>query len=169
MNKHEFVNENGDLLESTVETAEGGSFRVTIGEKIFQLQPTGDNTFAVSINGNRSIAAAVRDRDGVIYVDIDSHLFELREPSEDGFAGDAGAHGGEKDKIFAPMPGKIVKIQVSVGDAVSEKQAMIVVEAMKMENQVVAKAAGTVKTINFAEGDQVDTETPIIILDLNEA
>jgi biotin carboxyl carrier protein len=45
---------------------------------------------------------------------------------------------------------------------------MVIVEAMKMENQVNAKAGGTVKAINFAPGDQVDTESPIIELDLGE-
>ncbi len=49
-----------------------------------------------------------------------------------------------------------------------EKQPMVIVEAMKMENQVNSKAKGTVKAVNFAAGDQVDTETPIIELDLAE-
>ena len=73
---------------------------------------------------------------------------------------------GEKDKILAPMPGKIVKIQVAMGDEVTEKQPMVIVEAMKMEHQVMARANGKVKAINFADGDQVDTESPIIELEL---
>ena len=72
------------------------------------------------------------------------------------------------EAVAAPMPGKIVKIMVEVGDEVDVKHPMVIVEAMKMENQVNAKAAGTVKAVNFAAGDQVDTETPIIELDLPE-
>jgi len=45
---------------------------------------------------------------------------------------------------------------------------MVIVEAMKMENQVNAKAKGKVKAVNFAVGDQVDTETPIIELEIEE-
>ncbi len=76
-------------------------------------------------------------------------------------------HDLEKDKVFAPMPGKIVKIHVRVGDDVVEKQILAVVEAMKMENPVQALASGKVKSVNFSEGDQVDTEQAIIELDLD--
>ena len=81
-------------------------------------------------------------------------------------SGDAG-HAGEKDKAYAPMPGKVVKLHVSVGDSVTAKQPLVVVESMKMENVVVAAAAGTVKKINFAPGDQVDTERAIVELELS--
>jgi biotin carboxyl carrier protein len=43
---------------------------------------------------------------------------------------------------------------------------MVIVEAMKMENQVNSRAKGKVKAVNFSAGDQVDTETPIIELDI---
>ena len=109
----------------------------------------------------------VKNKD-VYYIDVDSVLLEAREPSAEGFAGGAGDQAAVKDKIFAPMPGKIVKIMVAVGDEVDIKQPMVIVEAMKMENQVNAKAKGKVKAVNFAVGDQVDTETPIIELDIEE-
>ena len=64
------------------------------------------------------------------------------------------------------MPGNIVKLLVAVGDTVEVKQQTVIVEAMKMENPVLARAKGIVKAVNFAEGDQVDTETPIIELEL---
>jgi biotin carboxyl carrier protein len=66
------------------------------------------------------------------------------------------------------MPGKIVKIMAEVGGDVREKQALVIVEAMKMENPVLARAKGKVKAIHFAVGDQVDTESPIIELELEE-
>ncbi|MCH8026710.1 MAG: hypothetical protein IID63_01145 [candidate division Zixibacteria bacterium] len=64
------------------------------------------------------------------------------------------------------MPGKIVKLLVKVGDRVSEKQPLMIVEAMKMENQVNSPAAGIVKAVNASVGDQVDTVSAIIELDL---
>ena len=111
--------------------------------------------------------AVVRNKD-TYYIDIDSVLLEVREPSDEGVAGGAGDQAAVKDKVFAPMPGKIVKIMVAVGDEVTEKQQLVIVEAMKMENPVPAKANGKVKAVNFSEGDQVDTETPLIELDLDE-
>jgi len=92
----------------------------------------------------------------------------LTIPSDDnGFGGGAGSV-GEKDKVYAPMPGKVVKLLVKEGDEVTKKQPLVIVEAMKMENQVNSPSDGKVKKINFADGDQVDTDTPIIELDIDE-
>lgn len=165
MSKLEFLFD-GEPVESTL-TKNGQSFEVTVGDKSFRLEPFGTNRYWVTVDGLKKLVAAVYDK-GTIYIDIDSVLLEVTEPSEDGFAGGGSDHGGAKDKIFAPMPGKIVKIMVAVGESISVKQPMVIVEAMKMENQVNAKANGTVKAINFSEGDQVDTETPIIELELSE-
>lgn len=163
MNNLEFLFDD-EMLTAKIEKV-GDAFNVIAGEKKFHFEPAGENQYHVALNGQRYLAAVVYNK-GTYYIDIDSMLFELKDPSSDGVAGGAGGHGGEKDKIYAPMPGKIVKIMVEVGDEVTEKQAMVVVEAMKMENQVNCKAKGKVKAVNFSEGDQVDTESPIIELEL---
>jgi biotin carboxyl carrier protein len=165
MNKQEFII-NDETIESVLEK-NGENFKVLVGEKEFVLQPMGNNLYACYLNGKKSVVAVVKNKD-VYHIDIDSVLLEAREPSAEGFAGGAGDQAAVKDKIFAPMPGKIVKIMVTVGDEVEVKQPMVIVEAMKMENQVNAKAKGKVKAVNFAVGDQVDTETPIIELEIAE-
>ena len=152
------------MIDSSCEKV-GGNLKVTVGEREFLFEPVGPNLFATTLNGTKCVIGAAEDQ-GTYYIDVDSVLLEVREPSEDGFAGGAGGQAGEKDKILAPMPGKIVKIQVAVGDDVTEKQPMVIVEAMKMEHQVVARANGKVMAVNFADGDQVDTESPIIELEL---
>jgi biotin carboxyl carrier protein len=162
MNSHDFVID-GETIASSYEK-QGDLVRVVTKSREFLFHPVSDNLFNVTIDDHTYHAAAVFHK-GVYYIDIDSVLVEVREPSEDGFAGGGTGHEGEKDKIYAPMPGKIVKIMVSIGDAVEEKQPMVIVEAMKMENQVNSKTAGTVKAINFSPGDQVDTESPIIELE----
>ena len=167
MNSLDFVFGDAAEVVSASFEKEGSLIRVTIGEKQYELRPLGDNLFAVTVDGTRSQVAVVRHK-GIYYIDCDSLLLEVREPSESGVAGGAGDHAAQKDKIFAPMPGKIVKIMVGIGDHVDVKQPMVIVEAMKMENQVNSKAKGTVKAVNFSEGDQVDTETPIIELELKE-
>ncbi|MDH3892423.1 MAG: hypothetical protein OEV49_15225 [candidate division Zixibacteria bacterium] len=165
MNKTEFVYD-GEMVEAACEK-NGHVLTATVGETVYEFTPVGDNLYATTVDGRRCLVA-VAARNGTYFVDIDSMLIELQEPSEDGFAGGAGSQAGEKDKIFAPMPGKIVKIMVEVGDDVTEKQPMVIVEAMKMENQVNSRAVGKVKAVNFAVGDQVDTESPIIELELGE-
>ncbi len=59
--------------------------------------------------------------------------------------------------VEAPMPGKILKINVSAGQAVKFGQPIIIMEAMKMENEIVAPQDGTVAEIRCSVGDQVDT------------
>lgn len=58
-------------------------------------------------------------------------------------------------KVTAPLPGTILKVDVSVGDTVTEGQTVMIMEAMKMENQVNAAKAGTVSAIKVNVGDSV--------------
>ena len=67
-------------------------------------------------------------------------------------------------KIEAPMPGNVLKINVKVGDTVAEGQAVAVLEAMKMENDIVAPSAGTVASVNVSVGDAIDTAAVIVTL-----
>jgi len=157
---------NGDTVVSVLEK-EGDNFKVKVGDCEFEFRCTGKNLFSTTINGAKSHIAAVKHKE-VYYIDINSVLLEVHEIPEDTFSGAAGDLVGERDKVFAPMPGKIVKIMVGVGDEVEEKQPLVIVEAMKMENQVHSRARGKVKAVNFVPGDQVDTETPIIELELSE-
>ena len=69
-------------------------------------------------------------------------------------AAPAGAAGSVK--VAAPMPGKILGIKVNVGDAVKKGQALIILEAMKMENEIVAPEDGKVASINTTVGSSVE-------------
>jgi propionyl-CoA carboxylase alpha chain len=63
------------------------------------------------------------------------------------------------------MPGLVVKIPVAVGDTVDEGTTLAIIEAMKMQNELRASRKGTVKKINFSEGEQVDAFQPIVELE----
>ncbi|MDO4566334.1 MAG: biotin/lipoyl-containing protein, partial [Oscillospiraceae bacterium] len=60
-------------------------------------------------------------------------------------------------KVAAPMPGNILEVCVNVGDAVTAGQKLVVLEAMKMENDITAPADGTVGQVAVAKGDTVST------------
>ncbi len=80
---------------------------------------------------------------------------------------DAGAHHGQgatNGSILAPMPGKIVKIAVQNGDAVSAHDLLIVLEAMKMEHRIEAPGDGTVGAVHVREGDIVPGNTLLVEL-----
>jgi biotin carboxyl carrier protein len=66
-----------------------------------------------------------------------------------------GAVGKGRNSIKAPMPGKIVRVLVSVGDAVQAGQGIAVIEAMKMQNELKAAGAGIVTSIAVKDGDTV--------------
>ncbi|MDO5388901.1 MAG: biotin/lipoyl-containing protein [Clostridia bacterium] len=68
--------------------------------------------------------------------------------------------GGEPVK--APMPGNILDIKVNVGDTVSADQVVVVLEAMKMENDIVTPYAGTVTSINVTKGQSVNSGDVLI-------
>lgn len=66
----------------------------------------------------------------------------------------SGAQGSVK--ISAPMPGKVLSVKVSAGTKVSKGQVIMILEAMKMENEIVASEDGTVASINVNEGASVE-------------
>jgi biotin carboxyl carrier protein len=66
--------------------------------------------------------------------------------------------------IVAPMPGRIVKVLVKPDEAVAARQPLVVVEAMKMENELRAPRAGTVAEVRVAEGASVEANTVLVVL-----
>ena len=72
------------------------------------------------------------------------------------------AAGGQS--VEAPMPGKILDIRVKVGDAVKYGQPVVIMEAMKMETEIVAPADGTVASVNVNSGDTVETGAVLVTL-----
>jgi acetyl-CoA/propionyl-CoA carboxylase biotin carboxyl carrier protein len=77
----------------------------------------------------------------------------------------AGAGGAGNGTITAPMQGTIVKVLVAEGDTVETGQAVLVLEAMKMENHINAEASGTVKEIRVAAGDTVGTGDTLVVIE----
>jgi biotin carboxyl carrier protein len=166
MADYEFIVD-GEVIE-TASDKKSESYTVHVGEHQYEVLPAGPGLFRVTVNGTRKVIAA-KATNGIYYLDIDSVQLELREPGDEGFGGGAGDQTADKDKAYAPMPGKIVKVLVAEGQEVENRQALVIVEAMKMENQVLSPSDGTIKAINCQAGDQVDTETPLIELEIVEA
>lgn len=62
---------------------------------------------------------------------------------------------GKASKVVAPLPGIILQIFVKVGDSIKAGDKLLIMEAMKMENQVLAEKSGTIKSISVSKGDSV--------------
>ena len=68
------------------------------------------------------------------------------------------------EAVTAPMPGNILKVNVTAGQAVKEGDVLVVLEAMKMENEILAPKACTVKQVLVSKGSTVDTGATLVVL-----
>ncbi len=71
---------------------------------------------------------------------------------------------GSGTQIKAPMPGKVIAVKISVGDRVEKDQEVIVVEAMKMHNPILAPGSGEIKEIYVKAGDAVQTGQVLLVI-----
>ncbi len=71
----------------------------------------------------------------------------------------------EGEKITAPMSGVVLKVNVKAGDIVKDAQTLVVIEAMKMENEILAPRDGKIKEVLIKEGQQVEIDQPLIVME----
>ena len=71
---------------------------------------------------------------------------------------------GSGEAVNAPMPGNILKVNVQNGQAVKAGEVLVVLEAMKMENEIMAPKAGTVTQVLVSKGSTVDTGAPLVVI-----
>lgn len=79
-------------------------------------------------------------------------------------AAPAPVQAGSGNKVLAPLPGTISEICVKVGDAVAVGDTVVILEAMKMQNNIEAENAGTVTSVLVAKGDSVMEGTPLVTI-----
>jgi biotin carboxyl carrier protein len=76
-----------------------------------------------------------------------------------------GTAGSGPQRVLAPMPGKVVRVLVKAGDEVKARQGLVVVEAMKMENELKAARDGRVRDVSVKEGQSVDAGAVLLIVE----
>jgi biotin carboxyl carrier protein len=111
--------------------------------------------YSVLMDG-RSYDAHVEEAPGALVVTAGGHRFEIEVRDPRRLARGAARRGGEGPQtVAAPMPGKVVRVLVTAGSAVEAGQGLVVVEAMKMQNEMKAPRAGRVLTLPAKEGATV--------------
>jgi len=117
----------------------------------------GVTSFEVDVQG--------KDEEYEVLIDGDCYKFSLMNEQRKALlrAGGKGAAG--KAMVTSPMPGKVVKLLVSEGEEVKANQGVIVVEAMKMENELKSAVAGKVQEIFVKEGEVVESGTKLLLVE----
>ena len=139
-------------ITQTVDVARAGdALSLLIGTRSFEIrmfeQP--DGVLIIHVNG-RAVAARVPAR--------------ARGWRRSG-RGETHDTGTGPYRVVAPMPGRVVKVLVKPGDTVSARQGLVVVEAMKMENELRAPRAGTVSEIRVGQGMSVEANPVLVIVE----
>ena len=128
----------------------------------YSLESSGPGIFSVLIEG-RSYQATVL-APGTIQVNERIFSVEIFDPRELRARSSAGASQGRQN-IAAPMPGKVVRVLVNAGDAVEAGQGLMVVEAMKMQNEMKSPKAGTVIEVKTKDGATVAAGEILVIIE----
>jgi len=143
---------------------DGGRLSARVDDRGYELEVSEPEpgVFLVKHNGRVFEAFA---SDGVIT--IGGHAFDVNviDPKRLRGAGSAGGQDDGHTEIKTAMPGKVVRILKSTGDAVTKGEGVIVVEAMKMQNEMKAPRDGTVGDIRVAEGDTVGAGDVLVVID----
>ena len=111
------------------------------------------------------------ERDGEVWnVEIEGSSFSIRVSGESlsGPSRRSASGGGRKKRsgiISSTIPGKVVSLHISVGDEVEEGDVLMILEAMKMQNEIQAPLSGEVTEVNCESGDSVEANTPLVVIE----
>ena len=156
-------------VKITVEELGGSNYKVTLDgrEVVVDAHQVANRLWSV-MHGNASLEVDVTPVPGdafEVLINGDCHKFSLMNEQRRAMirAGAKGAAG--KAMVSSPMPGKVVKILVAEGEEVRADQGVIVVEAMKMENELKSAIAGKVKEIFVGEGEVVESGAKLLLVE----
>lgn len=162
--------EAGDRVRTVVVHRKGSRIHVILDgtTHVVDARRVGDNTISMLV-GARSIDAslAAQGAAGAFDVHVDGRVvpIQIRQAGAFGRQKTEATQGTGPQKIVAPMPGKIVRVLVKPHDEVKARQGLVVVEAMKMENELRAARDGRVREVLVAEGQSVDAGTALMVVD----
>jgi biotin carboxyl carrier protein len=151
----------------------GRGYRVAVDDRRFDVdaRAVGGGTLSLLVEEGggtvRSIAATVTagSPSTALEVAVDGVAMPAALISPFGRRAGDSATGAGPLQVTSPMPGKVVRVLVAPGDTVAPRQGLVVIEAMKMENELRAGRAGRVKAVRVVEGQSVEAGAPLVLVE----
>lgn len=163
------VDVEGEKIPVSIKKVQAGYLEGSIETQPFKVEfiHFEDNQLKIMLNGRtETVYCSVNDENKTIvnFHGLNFTCFRYDQLNDNlDYSGKDKAN--DKNALMSPMPGKVVKINIKEGDEVAEGTIMIVVEAMKMENNITATAKAKVKRILVTEGEMVDNKMQLIELE----
>ena len=146
---------NGVRLKSLEKKAEAPKAATTSSNNTDYTVKVNNSSYAVQLKGDKAIVNGV------------SYDIAIADGITAAPVAQVATTSGASVEVKAPMPGLILKTNVSVGDKVKENDVLMVMEAMKMENEIFAPVGGTVTSITVKQGDQKQADEVLLIISSN--
>ena len=152
--------------EIAVTALDDGRFEVTVDDRtrIVDARPTSAASWSLVIDhAVADVSVLARGDAYAVEVGGRTHRFQLLDERR-GRSGGLAKDGGSGE-VRAVMPGKVLAVLVDAGAEVASGQGLLVIEAMKMENEIVATRAGTVKEIKVAPGQAIESGELLVVIE----
>ncbi len=128
-----------------------------------------DGQMNLMLDENAHIIFISENKDKSTLVSLDGHFFHLKRKDlldrNDTAPVEMQASDEKKSAITAPMPGTVIKININEGDKVEKGDVLLIVESMKMENNILAAGEGIVKKLNVSTKDMVEKNTVLVVIE----
>ena len=125
------------------------------------------DTRKVKVNGTEYEVEL--DMEGSVWkATVNGQTFEIEVPDVEAVAKPRRSGGRKKKKsgtVSANIPGKVVTVEVTEGQRVEEGQVILILEAMKMQNEIQAPVTGKVTTVHCSEGEAIEANVPLVVIE----
>jgi biotin carboxyl carrier protein len=164
---------NGRARTVSVERGVAGRYRVTVDGHAYVVDAARTGSFGLSLlmegdgHLSRDVHVSPAGVPGEMLVRLDGRsVTALVDGRRTGRASaDGGTHARGEQAVVAPMPGRVVRLLVARGDDVTARQGVVVVEAMKMENELRSPKAGRVKEVAVTAGASVEAGRVLVVIE----
>lgn len=149
------VRMDGEVFLVEVSNA-GDECKVLVDEKYYVVEFDGPHVTIDGIKHRYEVRNLRRGHPSWSYTGEQMHEDHVRKP--------AGRERGDYGRIHAPMPGSVISIRVKEGDHVKVGSTIVVLEAMKMQNEILSNIEGVVREIRVSEGELVESGNVLVVI-----